>query len=489
VILTLATALLIAASPHPRLSGDWEGKERDVSVEAERKSADVVIRNIARQAGWSVVMGEGAKAEVSLHLRDVPADLALGAVLDAAELVADRRGPVITVKRGASSEQKVVVVQTGDAPELPEPPSLPHLPQPPELAAAESRLIEEAARLEVEAAQLKDEEKRSDLQERANDLREKASELREKMAELREKEAELREKEAEVRAKFRYGRRSREDRVMFGQNVTIRAGEEVNDAVAFAGNLTVEPGGVVRGDAAAFGGNLVVQDGAEVRGGVAVFGGNLDIAPTAVVRGDRTVFSGAEFVKEMVKPRAVVEAFRGEPEGWSWGGFGRWLLAFVGFFALSFLVRMLWAERVRTATSVLLANPGRTALAGFIGAIAVIPLTVVLVVTLIGIPLIPLFLLGVVAATFFGMVVLASYVGDQIPMGKFKSPAAGLAAGVLAMLLVSLIPVLGPVTLWVASVIALGVSVSSRVGQPQRSENPPADPGPGLDEPGAPVAP
>ncbi|MGC2323115.1 MAG: polymer-forming cytoskeletal protein [Terriglobales bacterium] len=92
-----------------------------------------------------------------------------------------------------------------------------------------------------------------------------------------------------------------QDRVEFGRNINVKAGQSTGDISCF--NCSVYVRGTVNGDIAVFGGRVVVEgkvksdiavfwgtvrleDGAQAGGDVAVFGGALKRAPTASVHGD-----------------------------------------------------------------------------------------------------------------------------------------------------------------------------------------------------------
>ena len=92
-----------------------------------------------------------------------------------------------------------------------------------------------------------------------------------------------------------------QERVEFGRNINVEAGQSTGDISCF--NCSVYVRGNVNGDIAVFGGRVVVEgkvksdiavfwgtvrleDGAQAGGDVAVFGGALKRAPTATVHGD-----------------------------------------------------------------------------------------------------------------------------------------------------------------------------------------------------------
>jgi len=100
---------------------------------------------------------------------------------------------------------------------------------------------------------------------------------------------------------FALAQQADQDRVEFGRNITIEAGQSSGDISCF--NCSVYVRGTVNGDIAVFGGRVVVEgkvrsdiavfwgtvrleDGAQAGGDVAVFGGALKRAPAASVHGD-----------------------------------------------------------------------------------------------------------------------------------------------------------------------------------------------------------
>ncbi len=100
--------------------------------------------------------------------------------------------------------------------------------------------------------------------------------------------------------------RSSNDRVSFGRDITVAAGETADDiACAFCqvtvhgnvqgdvavlfGRISVDPGQTISGDVAALGGDLTLGEGATVDGDVAIAAGGANLAPGAAVHGDQKV--------------------------------------------------------------------------------------------------------------------------------------------------------------------------------------------------------
>jgi len=112
-----------------------------------------------------------------------------------------------------------------------------------------------------------------------------------------------------------------EDRVEFGHNITVDAGQSVGDISCF--NCSVYVRGTVNGDIAVFGGRVVVEgsvksdiavfwgtvrleDGAQAGGDVAVFGGAIRRAPTAAIHGEVVSFGRGWVLLPVVVLVAIV---------------------------------------------------------------------------------------------------------------------------------------------------------------------------------------
>jgi hypothetical protein len=103
---------------------------------------------------------------------------------------------------------------------------------------------------------------------------------------------------------------------------------------------------------------------------------------------------------------------------------------------------------------------------GFFVALASLALGFVLTVTIIGIPAALLLGLLLFLGSYLGLSVVATRIGEKIPLGIVKeSPVLTLASGVLVLFLLSRIPVLGPVFFLVFALIGLGAAASTRLGR------------------------
>jgi hypothetical protein len=456
MMLPMLAALALAAGP---VSMQYEGTLKDA------------IQEIAKKGGLNVVAVGTFDERVQVHLADATAEEALDTVAAAYQLEVTRQGKVWVIKRGATQAAApvpvvpVVAATPPTPPSPPEPATAPAAPvglATPEAIAEEARAAAESAREGADAAR-----------ERAEALREQAEAVKEQVREAadaeREKADALRE-QAEAQAELA------KHRVATGGPVTVEKGQRVETAVAYGGPVIVEEGAEVTGDAVAFGGDVVVKRGATVRGDAVSFGGDVVKEAGATVRGDTVSMGGkslgAAVAKGALRTQKTVQA-DDEAEDHGGRGFGRsvagFLARFAVFFGLGFLLMMFAPQRMRALETTIRNEPGKNGLAGFLGLIAAVPLTVMLVVTVIGIPVALLMWVGLALAVPLGLAVVANAVGASLPTGRLrKTQAIALGLGLLALMLAAEIPVLGPMLLSLALFVSLGAIIRTRFGQPPR---------------------
>jgi hypothetical protein len=223
------------------------------------------------------------------------------------------------------------------------------------------------------------------------------------------------------------------------------AGEKV---VVFAGNANIE--GHAEDDVVVLGGTLRLGPKAVVDGDVSVVGGRLDRDPAAVVRGDVDV------------------AHVSVPE-WAWTWPDEWpvsvnrfwwegaALAFtIGRFVLVlFLSVLLVVVAPRWTASIagrLSASPGGSLIAGFAGEIFFAPLlvllTVALVVTIIGIPLlagIPILIAACALLWVTGYAALAGVLGARLRGVDWHSNGLGVVDVIIGSSVLSSLTLFGQV--------------------------------------------
>ncbi|NOK38235.1 polymer-forming cytoskeletal protein, partial [Corallococcus exercitus] len=341
-------------------------------------------------------------------------------------------------------------------------------------------------------------EAREEARQAREEAREEARQAREEAMQAAKEEAaatkeRVREELRNFRDSFKQkkGKRGTRDVVARGQNLEVKEGESVESAVVYGGNLIVK--GTVEDDAVAFGGNLEIQG--HVEGDAHAFGGNVILGPNAQVDGDVSAFGGQVQKAEGARVEGSLEAFSGAGLGSlvageisrgmhdvkhhdapaedtdddddhdTGGGLASFILQFALLFGLGFLGQMFFPARMKELGDEIRANPRRNAFVGFVGALALIPLTVVLCVTLVGIPVAFALLVASMLGTALGYAAIASELGTRLPVlrGK-KTQAVVLALGLGLILLISHIPVLGFLLNLFLIPLAFGSVIRTRFG-------------------------
>jgi hypothetical protein len=262
--------------------------------------------------------------------------------------------------------------------------------------------------------------------------------------------------ESERRRKpWRSGRGQRSDRVVVGQSLRIEADDVVDKAVAVGGSLTVL--GHVRADAVAVGGSVTLLPGARVEGNAVAIGGTVTVEEGARLDGDNVTLGG-EPVAWIIGSLTPFRAYA------SYVGF-TWTRSLL-FFVLALLIALAFPDHVARVRTFLASRPGLSSLGGIALLLGFIPLCILLAVTIIGIPLIPVAVMLLIALLFFGITVLAMWLGERIPLLKEnKTPLKAVALGGVALVLVSFIPWIGKLAIFVAVVVSAGATLLSRFGR------------------------
>jgi uncharacterized membrane protein len=246
---------------------------------------------------------------------------------------------------------------------------------------------------------------------------------------------------------------------LFG-NITVKQGQIVQgDVVCVGGSIDLESGSVVQGDAVAVGGNVTVNEGALVLG------------QAVAVLGDVDVDRGGQVMGEHVQVGLGKIFPRPKHSGWlrRLGPFG--LFPTIALFAIMYLVGLvalrMWPERVRNVSHAMFESPVRAFTVGFLCWLLLLPLVVLLAISIVGIPIIPLLPVIIFLSIVVGLSSLALRIGEALPAGpgqRFVPPAA-LGMGMTVLLLLAFVPWLGISLLALLQFFALGASVGSRFGR------------------------
>ncbi len=321
--------------------------------------------------------------------------------------------------------------------------------------------------------------------ERAQEQVERASEDLERM-----------ERRLEQRFERRFTRHNENVIVNIGDDSSLPAGEyadsvisifgssssagEVGEVVLAIGGNASATGPVGEGVVAMFG-DVYVD--AEVGQDVVAIFGNVQLGPNAVVNGELVSVGGA--IKR--DPSAVVHgpqqqiafgqrlgnldwlkpwfesclmygrplAFRGDI-AWAW-----WLVA--GFLGLYVLLAVMFDQSLQRVVTTLEERPAQSVLASILTVVLSPVLIIVMLITVIGIALVPFLALGLFCAGLFGKAAVLATLGRRITrftgIGAFGHIAVATLVGGLIVMLLYTVPVIGFIVSNVIGALGLGVVV------------------------------
>lgn len=225
--------------------------------------------------------------------------------------------------------------------------------------------------------------------------------------------------------------------VWFG-NDTIEADDVVNgDLTVVFGNATCESGGIIRGNVRIYGGHFYQFDGCEVDGSPIELGpGDLaTILPWSDIDSSNHAFveQNSRVFRQIAYAVVVLFAF------------------------------LLFPLRVRLALERVEKHPGLSAATGTLAAVAVVPLAILLLLSIIGIPLIVVEVAALFAGLWIGQAAVAILVGRRLfellrPTAT-PTPLGALVFGLIVVGAAQMLPVIGWVVTALVSLVGLGAAI------------------------------
>lgn len=234
--------------------------------------------------------------------------------------------------------------------------------------------------------------------------------------------------------------------VRFNEKIVVSKGQTIDgDVVAIGGPVDVQ--GTVRGNAVAIGGSVTLLPGGKVEGDAVAIGGRVS-KKGGTLTGSET----------SVGPHFTWTDRRDEEDSWLWK-----ILRSIGMIALLTLLAAIFPKPMERITFAAERAPLASILWGVAAMLAFVPLMVLLVVSLVGILLVPVEVLLYLAAAIFGAAGISTLVGGRLLQGKGNIVLFTLL-GAFVLQLVGLVPFLGWLVKLVVFLFGLGAVVISRFG-------------------------
>ena len=301
-------------------------------------------------------------------------------------------------------------------------------------------------------------------------------------------------------------RRRNTDIVRFGDDYTIEADETVGDLVLFGAMATIH--GDVDGDVVVMGGSAEISETGSIGGDFVLIGGNLTILPGATVDGDMVVIAGVIDSPAGFAPGGdqvimgnifggtalLAAAVPWVTRGLFWGRLIvpelAWIWSLVAVLLALYLgLNLLFDGPVRACAQTLGRKPLTTFLVGLLVLLLIGPASFILMVSVIGLAIIPFLWAALAAAGLLGSVAVARWIGDTLVRpdgGGTRLQAAGsLLVGFGLIVLAFMVPIIGFVASASLSVFAVGAASISladglRNENPNLTSPPPPPPGGGI---------
>jgi hypothetical protein len=244
--------------------------------------------------------------------------------------------------------------------------------------------------------------------------------------------------------------RSGNDVVSFGNDTTVREGQEISgNLVVFGGNAKVY--GKVDGDAVIMGGDLYIAPSGEVDGSTVAFGGSVDNESSHPSTGyhKHVIVPPIPIVKPFPDHSPAVEYDdNGPPTAWYTLLVVLGMLCLLAFAIAPGTVRMVRDEYVR--------RPLVGTVVGFCWPFILAAVMIALAITIIGIVLMPAVVVAVAVAYLIGRAAIAQLLGRRLfEVANVVEPAP-LATAALGLVIITVIEAVLP--LWMGIVLESIVS-------------------------------
>ncbi len=245
--------------------------------------------------------------------------------------------------------------------------------------------------------------------------------------------------------------------VVMGGSAVID-GTVASDVVVLGGSLRLGTTAVVGGDSVVIGGGATVEEGATVRGDMVVMGGSFDAPPSFKAGGEQVVMSPGSVGSFAAVTDWMV---RGPMTGRLLLPDLPWMWMLLGLAALVACGMTLIFERpVGNCAKALAARPITCFLVGGLVVLLAGPLTILLLVSVIGIPIIPFLWVAGVLALILGKVGCTRWIGGRViaegSAGDRWIAVRSVALGFAILSIACMIPVLGLAVPVILGPLALG---------------------------------
>ena len=249
--------------------------------------------------------------------------------------------------------------------------------------------------------------------------------------------------------------------VKIGSNAALPKGNLAESVVAIGGSVAIA--GEVINDVIAVGGSVILKPSARVHGNAVSVGGVVKREPGSKVAGNTTEVNMPQNLGMMMNTGAQMG-----PQVMFFATALASLLAFLGVLALGVIVCVLFPKRVGWTSVAIERHPWQTLGWGLLWWVLLLPMTLLMVVSVIGIPIVVILWLVYGLAVVLGYISITQLIGKKLlsAFKRYNQPiVTEVIWGVVLMALINLIPVLGQLITCIVCTMGLGAAWMSRLGE------------------------
>lgn len=188
-----------------------------------------------------------------------------------------------------------------------------------------------------------------------------------------------------------------------GRDLEIAAGQAVDNAVAVGGQITVS--GLVEKKLITIGGSIVLTSDAVVRGDIVCIGGVVVVGSGAQIYGKVTEINSDNLWG------ALSDAFYGDEDEWNWIAEIVSFCFFLTLTALALLLVFLFPGPLNAVVACVSENKLKAFFAGVLASFLSVPFFMLLVLSVVGIALIPLAFSLMLVAFMIGFIAVSTLLG------------------------------------------------------------------------------
>lgn len=237
-----------------------------------------------------------------------------------------------------------------------------------------------------------------------------------------------------------------------GGDVTVERDQIVDSVIDIGGQVTVN--GLVERKVVAIGGSIVLGNDAVIRGDVVCIGGVIVKGAGAQVFGDISEINSTNL------STAFSSALRGELEGWSLILNIISLCFFSVIFIIALLLTILFPRPLIAVVREIQDYKMKSFLWGFAVTLLMGPFFMLLVISIIGITLIPVFFTLFLLSFLLGFIaagnITGSYILEKVFHKQTKSPTGTTILGLILLWVIGWIPYIGLLVKFLALTFGLG---------------------------------